>query len=1260
MRRLNFIGIFVLQVTALAVAQNAGLYLNFKIDGDGNGFVSQSVEMCDDCSASLQVTEGSVSSELNSILREFWKPTGAATLTFESDIDFREMDESGACVANHEPIVFLAKGGKIDGGRNTFKNICFRQTVDYSQTSGRMSGPIGVFDSLQSVEVFDIRIENLNVAISARKENLSGNAASWFHGVGALTGRAIDSKISGITLKNVRLSSLVAGGVVGNALNTSFSNISSEDRLDISNHIWMDKTHAALKGTTKMGAYASCLGGIVGYGLNVSANDVNLSVELSNTQGDFVGMGGLVGQMLMNNSIYDAENLSYENVKVESSSIKGGSAMGGLFGAVLSYEMGKGFNVNIENSSFEGSISSSVSDSVFVGGLIARTQLITNELSILGSSSNMKLADDRSTKAVYYNAGGFIGGMGSYIRSTSNSDFVSIRNSKAFGNISLTDKNEKEGTAKGYVAAGGAAGVAYIAATDSAFINNTVEVSIDAALNLTEADSLDVGGFFGYVGMREGAEAGLQIRSSEYSGSLNVSGTESKSFVGGAVGEFRKGENGNFIAFEQVKVSAKNSQSLISINGNDETAALNHYGYVGGVCGYCRTPSMNKVAVHGDIDVLGNLEMADSLFVGGYIGYVSTGSPSLDFNILNSYYMGSIHVNIPEKTEHPIYMGYMAGKLTLNNSGAAHTIMSNYHYGDDALDAFGSFLSGNQKVWTASPKSCLGGVSGFCWDVKYNVRNGSKTDVDDNDNGVFANAYMKGELLSVLNTPYRIGFAEEKAWEYDVKGVENDGYPYWIGESVAIEEPESSSSVEEPESSSSAEEPESSSSAEEPESSSSAEKPESSSSVEKPASSSSVEVPVSSSSNAETIIVDIPEVNHEPLVWRAGHWNIISPKGLKAQENSSMKGALMYRWNEQSMAGDFWQYQAYSFRSDVNAESGIWYQGTDDILVLEPTAKLPEDAEVVWNVDSVYSGWNLVANPYGTAIDLSSCDDLKSLKLWRWLDAEGDYDDGDKVLGPYEGAWVKAESQKTIRCAAKPVLKSSKKVLANEENAESNGWTLRAILSDDFGKRDSRNILGSALHEVSEAEPPAGMGSSVRLSIVENKRLLSRSLKQEAEEMNWNVRLSASNARDGYLTLDGVAQVNALGKKVFVTLDGRTTELKDGKSLKVALKSTSKNAVVTVTSKDMSVVANSSKAIRGLRGTYSANVLKVNFELESNLYGQMAQVDLVDVSGSVVATQKQQTVAGLNSLGLNLQKRGLYILRVRVGNQVATRNIAIR
>ncbi|SHK16755.1 T9SS type A sorting domain-containing protein [Fibrobacter sp. UWH6] len=1333
MRKLNFTWIAVLVATVMAAAQDAGLYLNFSDDGAGNGVVSQSVEMCDLCTTSRQITNGSVSHELNDILSTLWsgKTAGSGTLTFKSDIDFQEIGENGECVTQHEPIKIRNKVS-IEGNGYTFKNVCYKKTIDYTDRTTLMSGHVGVFDTLFNATVSNIRIENVDIEISANDtDDIPSDALKYYYGVGALVGHVDSSDISGITLKNVRVSSLVVGGVAGIAQRVNFDGITSEDMLDISNTILMERNTGAVKGTNRSGRYYACVGGLVGYGLNLSAKDVDISAELNSSKGAFVAMGGLVGQMFMD-SRRSNKVLNFHNVNVGAgSSIKGGAAMGGLFGGFFPSETSYGLESSFDKVSFDGSISNSsaISDSVYIGGLIARSYQIIRPLKISESFVKLSVDDTRSSKAIYYNAGGLVGGMGGNEKAVDTTGYLSIYNTKVDGKIKVVDKNANSSSNKGYVAMGGVAGVGYLAATEKAFANNTVRVSMDAALNLSEADSLDMGGFFGYVGMRDESNAGLRLKSSAYYGFIKVTGVNNGNYVGGAVGEFRKGESGNHIVFDRIKLSAENATSLISINADDD-ASMKRTGYVGGVCGYCRSPSMDRVAVHGDIDVLGNVDNVDALYVGGFLAYISTGAPDRDFYITNSYLKGTIHVSTPATTEHPFYVGYMGGMLSLNNSTAAHTIMSNYHLGSDAYDAFGSFVSVTMKSWLASVKSCSGVEKVFCWDIQYNVRNGSNN-LDENENGTLAASDMKSSLLTTLNMPYRLGKVDEKIWTIDETGVTNEGYPYWIGEpegdvpvvlepgsssskdlesssseevvessssaepessseaepessseveqSSSSEEPESSSSVEivessssaepessseaEPESSSeveqssSSEEPESSSS-KEPESSSSVEIVESSSSVAEPESSSAVE-PESSSSEVEessSSVIEVVEVSSssEPLVWRAGAWNMVSLKALKKHQIIPTKGDYLYWWDESATIGDFWQYQAYGFKGDENDVTGYWYQSTKDI-VINGNDPIPEGAEIVWEVDSINSGWNMVANPYGQAIDLS-CDELKDVAIWR-RNAEGtDYDPEVKVLGPYEGAWIKVNSPRTIRFSAKPV--AAKKALQKANFAEAEGWSLKAVLSDDYGRVDSWNVMGVASREQKMEEPPAGMGGYVRLSIVEDNVLLAKSLKSESDEMSWTVRLSASNNHEGTLQLEGVEKVRALGKKVFVSVDGRTTEMTEGKSIKVALKTSSKTATVTVTSGNKPVVA--SNAIRNIRGIRSAEGLNVNFDVNSDLMGQTARVDVVSVSGKVVATAKFNANAGANSVNLNVKDRGLYIVSVRVGSQSSVKNIAVR
>jgi hypothetical protein len=182
------------------------------------------------------------------------------------------------------------------------------------------------------------------------------------------------------------------------------------------------------------------------------------------------------------------------------------------------------------------------------------------------------------------------------------------------------------------------------------------------------------------------------------------------------------------------------------------------------------------------------------------------------------------------------------------------------------------------------------------------------------------------------------------------------------------------------------------------------------------------------------------------------------------------------------------------------------------------------------------------------------------------------------------------------------------------------------------------------------------MGDHVNLSIVEGKRALAKSIKEASDEMEWTVALSASNDRVGYLTIDGIDGVKAYGYRVFVTVDGNTTEMHEGEPLKVYLKTTAKTATVRVAPAARVVAQNS---LKGLRMARLGGKLKVSFEA-TGLAGTNARVDILDMKGHVISTVTAKTLEGANALVLDAPQTGLYMLRVRAGSQQQAAKIVVQ
>ena len=360
---------------------------------------------------------------------------------------------------------------------------------------------------------------------------------------------------------------------------------------------------------------------------------------------------------------------------------------------------------------------------------------------------------------------------------------------------------------------------------------------------------------------------------------------------------------------------------------------------------------------------------------------------------------------------------------------------------------------------------------------------------------------------------------------------------------------------------------------------------------------------------------------------------------------------------------------------------GAWYNSLEGkSLVLRKDIE-DDGKDIVWNLDSVNTGWNLVANTHGWAVDLYSynadqrkdVDEESDVTFWRYNAKTGDYD-SVLTMQPYEAVWAKVTKKTTWNISAKPVFEQEsdtvdtdsvnigdpenplllKRVLAKTSTKER--WTLQAVLSDRNGKRDAWNILGAGPNPFNAEEPPESMGDHVNLSIVEGKRAFAKSIKPHSDDMEWTVSLSASTGRIGYLSLVGIEGVKAYGYRVYVTVDGNTTEMQEGTPLKVYLKESAKTATVRVVPATR-VVAESS--LKGLRMARLGGKLQVSFDA-TGLAGTNARVDLLDMKGHVMATVAAKTVEGSNALVLDAPKSGLYMLRVRAGSQQQATKVMVK
>lgn len=433
-------------------------------------------------------------------------------------------------------------------------------------------------------------------------------------------------------------------------------------------------------------------------------------------------------------------------------------------------------------------------------------------------------------------------------------------------------------------------------------------------------------------------------------------------------------------------------------------------------------------------------------------------------------------------------------------------------------------------------------------------------------------------------------------------------------------------------------------------------------------------------------------------------WHMVSLSNVKMDELSWDGDEKFFWWAEDRNYGKYWQYQELTKGQVPDPERGYWYSSIEGRpLVLKDD--FFDDENVTWTLDSVNSGWNLVANPYGWYVQLGAehvdtamvmkwleeemenredvdqewLEHEKSMMLappsvefWRWDEKTGQYAPAD-TLKPYEAVWAKVNkvSVTSWPLSASPVFvdtvgldgvvgegKSLNKAAPNPVSGKL-GWTLQVVLSDANGKMDSWNTLGAGKFAWKSEEPPAGMGDRVNLSIVDGGKRLAKSVKVETASAayEWNVELSATSARNGFLEISGIAGLEARGLNVYVEVDGKRTRMQDGVPLKVALTPASKSATVYVGGTPKVAL---SKSLEGLRAVQAGAMLQVGFVAGEGLAGNAVRVDVLDLKGNVVRSAGARAQEGANQVSLDAPKPGIYMLRVRAGSQMRAGRILVK
>ncbi|WP_297948448.1 T9SS type A sorting domain-containing protein [uncultured Fibrobacter sp.] len=395
-----------------------------------------------------------------------------------------------------------------------------------------------------------------------------------------------------------------------------------------------------------------------------------------------------------------------------------------------------------------------------------------------------------------------------------------------------------------------------------------------------------------------------------------------------------------------------------------------------------------------------------------------------------------------------------------------------------------------------------------------------------------------------------------------------------------------------------------------------------------------------------------------------GAWAMVSLSGVDMEKLKWDDDQLFYHWDESYGGAEFLQYRRLKRGSKPSAVDGYWYNSLEG-RALSLAGETAGEAAFAWELDSLNSGWNLVANPHGYYVDLHADVAGDSVQFWRWNPKTREYEI-PTVLGPYEAVWAKVDRAITWALDGEPVFDSllwngpamTRMALAKKD--ENDGWELRIVLKDRQGHMDSWNILGASAREFSQEEPPSAMGDYVNLSVLGERGLhLARSVKPFAKDgaYEWTLELQAGSERDAFISVEGVAALRSSGLRVFLTVDGNTEELSDGDSVGVKLLARAREATIRVASTPKVPVTYS---LNSLKFRQSPGQLHVGFVASAGLAGKPAKVELLDLQGRVVSSALFNARDGFNDANLRVARSGIFIARVKVGGQSLVSRVAIR
>lgn len=1262
--------IFLMAVFALVGNAWSALYLNVYV-GDSYLFLEQSEIKCDPADGKAysfsiyQVAEDAkcfdnsepiengqdVYSELVKLLDRTWlnpmNVGGIKKLSLQSDLDLMGFDENtkeGECEYEFRPLKsmnsIMSFENAFDGGSRsgfTIKNLCISRDV----SSEDSQEPVGFFSEFSLGYVQNVKFQNVRIVVKDSSK-VAGLGAK-LPPVGIIAGLANHSLFEFIELENVYIEAPFSGGIVGYAKASSIVSVASNGSVKIVNKMnvpFSEDNYPVLPKTWFEGK-SVFLGGIVGMAVGVEINNINLNVDIQDlSENSLSDLGGLAGIYSYSKSAFECHNDTIQDGSI----IRGGSAMGAFFGET-SYiwtdsEEGE-FDLLVDTIKIDGvDFENTRTDDVYVGGLTGKVNLYGHSMKIKDGNMNVSLRNSISGNEYY--AGGVVG----FIDSLSGASF-DLERLYVNGSLYVSDRYEN-------VYLGGVVGASSTNLNGSITFNKINVVGLSDTLMYMDAGVFKKGDYVAMGGLCGSCSAVDFVNMVSISGILRM---DSSNFnadslkVGGLFGNLETNvitiENTNTIGSMSAAIATHNTpqsgfragylagnavvknmdKTIFNSNyhyGITETVHMDAFGNINGSV----KPSAVFASYYGNVrngDSDNLLLYGDGLPNNGWMSVDAMHSASFA-TMLNEIQENDVWVyqegeynNLPFihvrgwKSGEPIKMTRPDSNCTVDSTGLdINVICTVISSSSSNMGESSAAVSSSSHIaeFSSAATSSAGELPGLSSSSRGNGGSAPKI--------TMARVDVAGNAARLVFVPRGVNFGDRT---FAYAQVSNSlGY---LKDTIFVDSVTKNDSLYEL--------------------------------VLAPLPAGELRMCLTlndgySADSFTTTFVIKNEIAIVPQAWRMMSISLMDKISL-------LKDATLYWWDENIPVGDYWQYRAFKVDDQPVRNRGYWYSSQKDSVIVFKDDLESSEKEIVWKLDSVFSGWNLVANPYGWYVDLNAGSGGK-VTFWRWNAEIGDYEI-PSILGPYEAVWASVDKPVVWTMPSKPVFDLENKAGAQTllKKSSSDNLNVRISLSDKYGKKDSWNVIGIGSRVESQEEPPDGMGNHVSLSIVEGNKYLAKSVKVGLDEMDWTLEVSASTARDGYLKFEGMENLSNVGMHLYVIVDGQTTEVGNGEPVKVNLTRSAKRISVHMSRNE--IIANEGD-LHGFHAVQMGHGVNVRFVASDKMVQSMAKVELINANGELISLKNMNVRAGQNTVNLNVPKLGVYYVRVMVGKKMIGGMVALR